>query len=211
MLSNSSAKAFHCLPPVNALKFFAVDAAGNREVVKSVAYTVTGRVTLIFTSAGTGSGTVTCAPGDIACNTGCSARFDIGARVTLTAINSEYSIFKGWGGDCSGTAQCCLIMDRDKAVSATFDKDTAHSVRLDTAPISYYPSLFSAYLAAPASATIEAFGTEFLERLVFNQRKVVTIKGGYDGEYASDTGVTRIKGNMIIRQGMIRVNKVAVH
>jgi len=38
-----------------------------------------------------------------------------------------------------------------------------------------------------------------------------SLAGGYDGEFTSDTGVTRIKGNMFIRQGMIRVKKVGVH
>ncbi|HBG08228.1 MAG: hypothetical protein A2075_13285 [Geobacteraceae bacterium GWC2_58_44] len=193
------------------LRFFATDAAGNREAVKALAYTVTGRVSLTLTAAGTGSGTVVSTPSALACNAGCSGNFNLGTRVTLVATNSEYSIFTGWGGDCTGKAQCSLLMDANKTVRASFDKDTARSVRLNTASITYYSSLLNAYLAAPIGATIQAFGTEFSESPVFNQKKVVRIKGGYDSGYASAAGVTQIKGKLVIRQGTVRVERVAVH
>jgi len=193
------------------LKFFAVDPAGNSEVVRTAAYTVTGRVTLTLTSAGTGRGTVTSTPSALVCNTGCSANFNVGTQVTLNAASSEYSIFKGWSGDCSGMPPCLLSMNANKVVGATFDQDTARSVRLNAGSISYYSSLLSAYLAAPASASIEAFGTEFLESPVFYQKKVVNIKGGYNQEYSSVTGMTQIKGKVVIRQGTVRVKRLAVH
>ncbi len=71
---------------------------------------------------GTGSGTVTSSPGGIDCGAACSASFDHGTSVTLTAAPAAGVDFTGWGGDCTGTASTCTVsMDAARSVTATFE------------------------------------------------------------------------------------------
>lgn len=68
-----------------------------------------------------GRGTVTSAPAGIACDTGCSARFDADTTVTLTAAPASRSVFAGWsGGGCTGTDSCTVTMATDRDVMARF-------------------------------------------------------------------------------------------
>ena len=78
-------------------------------------------VSLAVTLAGTGSGTVTSIPSGVGCSATCSASFDIGTAVALTATPASGSIFSGFSGDCSG-ATCSLTMGAAKNVTATFVK-----------------------------------------------------------------------------------------
>src|SRR5258708_1795933 len=65
-------------------------------------------------------GKVTSSPAGIDCGATCSASFNSGTPVTLTATPASGSVFQGWGGACTGTGACGLIMDAGKSVSATF-------------------------------------------------------------------------------------------
>jgi hypothetical protein len=68
-----------------------------------------------------GPGTVSSSPGGIACGGACSATFAPGTPVTLTAGPDAGSIFRGWGGTCTGTALTCdLTMDSAQSVTADF-------------------------------------------------------------------------------------------
>lgn len=70
---------------------------------------------------GNGSGTVTSSPSGINCGTACSAPFDVGSSVTLTATPASGSTFSGWSGACSGAgATCTVVMDAAKEVTANF-------------------------------------------------------------------------------------------
>ncbi len=79
--------------------------------------------TLAVSLAGNGSGTVTSSPGGINCPTACSAAFQSGTVVTLTAAPGPGSVFIIWGGACM--AACTLTMDAAKAVTATFAPNKA--------------------------------------------------------------------------------------
>lgn len=79
---------------------------------------------LTVTKAGTGSGTVTSLPAGINCGAACSASFDQGTSVTLTATPATGSTFAGWGGACTGTGTCNVIMDSNKTATATFNTTT---------------------------------------------------------------------------------------
>jgi len=75
--------------------------------------------------AGSGGGTVTSNLGAISCGATCSATYDGGSSVTLTAAADSTSTFAGWSGDCAsaGTSPTCtLTMDAAKSVTATFPK-----------------------------------------------------------------------------------------
>ena len=86
----------------------------------------------------TGSGVITSAPSGINCtiNGGnsigtCSAQFNPGANVTLTAAPSGASSFTGWGGACSGTGTCVFAgLDGPKSVIANFGAVVLHPVTI---------------------------------------------------------------------------------
>lgn len=77
---------------------------------------------LTVTKTGTGAGTVTSSPAGITCGGTCSATFNGGDVVTLTATASAGSTFVGWsGGGCSGTGTCEVMLTGDTTVTATFN------------------------------------------------------------------------------------------
>ena len=78
--------------------------------------------------AGSGSGAVQSSPVGIDCPGSCSAEFDNGTQVTLTATPAPGSVFAGWSGTgsaCPGTGDCVLSMDSARSVTATFQTGLA--------------------------------------------------------------------------------------
>ena len=72
----------------------------------------------VTTSSG---GTVTSNPPGINCGPTCTASFNSGMQITLTAVPATNSTFTGWGGACSGTkSTCTLTLNANQSVSATF-------------------------------------------------------------------------------------------
>ena len=89
----------------------------------STTLTVGGRPSLSVVLSG--SGHVTSSPAGIDCGTTCSAVYDVGTMVTLTATPLDGSAFTGWS-DCdavSGTS-CTVTMNATKAITATFSSLT---------------------------------------------------------------------------------------
>lgn len=66
----------------------------------------------------TGSGTV--AGTSINCGTACSAYYEHGTAVSLSATSDFRFAFTGWSGACSGTGVCSVTLDADKSVTANF-------------------------------------------------------------------------------------------
>jgi hypothetical protein len=64
---------------------------------------------LKVTRSGSGSGTVTSAPGGVDSGSACTATFDPGQTLTLTAKPEGGSRFAGWSGACTGTAPICTF------------------------------------------------------------------------------------------------------
>ena len=73
---------------------------------------------LTVTKAGTGSGTVTSSPAGINCGSTCSASYNSGTLVTLTATPASSSIFAGWSG--TGCATGVVTLNANTSCTATF-------------------------------------------------------------------------------------------
>jgi Divergent InlB B-repeat domain len=68
-----------------------------------------------------GAGSVSSNPSGISCGVSCSASFEVGSTVTLTASAGDGYTFAGWrGADCSGTGVCVVNVDGPKLVYAVF-------------------------------------------------------------------------------------------
>jgi YVTN family beta-propeller protein len=68
-----------------------------------------------------GGGSVTSNDGFINCpGSSCSHTYTSGTAVTLTVSANTGYTFASWSGDCSGTGNCSLTMDRGKSVTANF-------------------------------------------------------------------------------------------
>ena len=67
-----------------------------------------------------GNGTVISQPAGISCGTTCRADFPIGTTVTLTAASGAGATLVGFGGACTGTSACTIVMDTDRQVSVAF-------------------------------------------------------------------------------------------
>ncbi len=99
---------------------------------------------LLVYKTGTGTGTVTSNPAGINCGSTCSAAYDLGTSVTLTATpDIDGNIFAGWSGACTGTSTCTVTMSAVKSVTATFNAVT----------ISVTPTATTYYVARGANNT----------------------------------------------------------
>jgi hypothetical protein len=88
------------------------------------------RYALTVNKTGAGTGVVTSEPAGINCGSTCSASFDHGTNVTLTAAPSPDATFVGWaGGGCNGTGTCTLAMTEARTVTANFSLIT-HDISL---------------------------------------------------------------------------------
>jgi hypothetical protein len=81
--------------------------------------------TLTVSKLGFGTGTVASSPTGVNCGATCSAQFNDGTSVTLTATPTGSfffsSTFTGWSGcDSVNGNQCTVAMNADRMVTATF-------------------------------------------------------------------------------------------
>jgi hypothetical protein len=67
-----------------------------------------------------GNARITSTPAGIDCGEICSAEFELGTIVTLTATPDPGWTFSGWAGACDGSAGCVVTVDGGKSVTASF-------------------------------------------------------------------------------------------
>ena len=67
-----------------------------------------------------GNARITSAPAGIDCGDICTAAFELGTIVTLTATPDPGWTFSGWAGACDGSAGCVVTVDGGKSVTASF-------------------------------------------------------------------------------------------
>ena len=73
-----------------------------------------------------GTGTVTSSPAGIDCGSTCTATYDSGTLVTLTASPATGATFANWSGPggCTGTGTCSVTLTAARSVTATFSVAT---------------------------------------------------------------------------------------
>jgi hypothetical protein len=173
-----------------------------------------------FTGTAPGTGTVTSVPGGISCTgsaggtTGtCSAPFDIGATVTLTAFEDPDTVFTGWSGACTNVAGDCLPSLLTAATSVTAGFTTVQPVRRDVLPLLEYATLGAAYapVADGASATILVREATLTEPFTVGRTTSITLKGGYDKRFATNTGTfSSLAGILTIGNGILIVENFII-
>lgn len=166
----------------------------------------TARYTLSATLAGTGGGSLNSIPSGIACTSGtCSAPFDYNTSVTLSALPDSGSTFSGWSGACSGTGDCTTTLTGDKSVTATFT--VASMVKVNGIS---YANPQDAYNAAATGDVIQARGVDFPGNLTLNRNISVFLKGGYDGAFTANSGLSVLQGILTIGTGAFTVENLAI-
>ena len=96
--------------------------SGNSEEASINVYgpTVSG-YSLQVSRSGAGTGSLQSQPAGIDCGSACTAEFNQGEEVTVTAIPDPDSAFLGWsGGGCSGAGSCTVTMSQAQSLSAEF-------------------------------------------------------------------------------------------
>lgn len=84
-----------------------------------------------LTTSGASTGTITSSPSGINCGTTCTASFNSGTSVTLTATPAAGYSFSGWSGSsCAGTGTCTVIVTSNVSATATFVTQFTLSVAL---------------------------------------------------------------------------------
>jgi hypothetical protein len=94
---------------------------------------------LDLTMTGAGSGAVRIVPYDVLCETSCQQIYPVSVepiRVSLDPTPTDGSVFRAWGGDCSGNGQCFLDMRQDRSVTAEFTYPPPDIVRFAAEPSS---------------------------------------------------------------------------
>jgi len=100
-------------------------------------------------------------------------------------------------------------MSADRNVTATFN--IVDRVQLTSGAPLNHPGIESAYAAAAAGAEIKAQTFLFPENLLFNEDKQVTLSGGWDGDYSTNSdSYTTIQGKLVIRSGSVRLRKITI-
>jgi hypothetical protein len=131
---NGTAVALTATPdPGSRFAGWATDCSGLLECNLNMTATRNVSATFTLIPAGTqalnvsvtGSGSVTSAPMGINCSTSCSADFNQGTYITLTATPGNGATFTGWEGPCSGTGKCTVTMNAALSVKAAFTTSTS--------------------------------------------------------------------------------------
>ena len=212
--------SFSVYPDANYVNLADVDGVSFPDPLSKLVVATTYQHPVNVTVTGVGSGTITstsgtpATPGNIACTSGpCTSWFDHNGQVTLMPVPSIDSYFKGWtGGGCSGSGNC-VISSLSAATDIQAEFARLQPVRIaGTSPV-YYDTLQGAYNAATTGAVIQALTTTSIPLgiLTMNGGKAVTLKGGYNGDYSSNSGYTTSVGTLTVVNGTLTVENVVVN
>lgn len=161
---------------------------------------------------GQGSGVVN---GTVSCTIdplgGCTQSVTDGA-VTLTATPDWQSIFSGWAGPCSGTAECSFVLATDTQLTANFAPNLQAAIIAGHFGGNEFSTLTAAYAAAVDGNTIAAHPVTFHEDLVLDRAITVYFTGGMGDMYLAhqEGDFTTISGNLDIQKGSVEIDSLII-
>ncbi|MET0551975.1 MAG: PKD domain-containing protein [Vicinamibacteria bacterium] len=110
---------------------------------------------LTVTRQGAGNSVVRSSPAGVDCGGDCTERYASGTQVSLNVVSSSVPDFKEWGGECSGSGACSVVMDRDRSVTASF---SGASTPTTTTPTTTTTTTTTTMAPAPAALTVQLVG-----------------------------------------------------
>jgi hypothetical protein len=122
--------------------------------------------------------------------------------------NGGYRIYSvtGCGGTLNDNIYTTATVTSDCAVNAIFV--AILPVRMNG---NDYLTLQDAYSLSDSGFTIQSWATTMVGDLTIDKKDVyVNLKGGYDANYMNQYGYTILKGKLIIGQGGIVVDRLAI-
>ncbi len=145
-------------------------------------------------AAPSGHGTIICTiPGDPHGSSVCTISPDTGYYLqTLTDNSADVT-------DLVSNGQYTISDVAEHTITATF---RAYPVRRLSGPVtSYFLKVQDAYDTASSGDTLQAQSVALSETLYFDDNRLIILKGGYNSDFSSETGLTTITGGMTIRAG----------
>lgn len=146
----------------------------------------------------------------------CTDSFIDGDQINLTGTPATNFNFSGWSVDCAGTGGCLATMTADHNVTARFSSSTSKALLQDSASYSTqgYVSPAAAYTGAGGYAypsfIIQAQAATFNDDFPLISGVTVRFIGGFDDSFNTNTGMTTIKGPVMVRSGKLIVDRLAI-
>ena len=174
---------------------------------------------------GSGTGSVHSTPAGIACDknggAGCTSQFTFNTSVTLSPVGDANSLFSGWScttGDCSWLSACsgtgdCVIPSLQFDITANAAFTAVKPVKIHGTAFTF-DTLTAAYASANTvnGSVIDARASLFAESPNFAGGKSITINGGYDLTFTTNSGFysTVTGGSFTIGTGQITLSNIIV-
>ena len=157
----------------------------------------------------TPGGSVQSAPAGVDCGATCSASYQVGTSVTLTAQATGDFQFNGWTGECQGTSQTCVVtLDSSKSANAKF---------VPIQPVQGAPFVqYTDALSGPTSGGegglgtyLSIFGTGFGSPAGLGTSTKVTI-GGVEVANYRYLGPSKVGGKLGLQQITVQVGNLGL-
>lgn len=140
-----------------------------------------------------GNGAIVSAPSGIQCGSSCSANFDAGASVVLTATPAVGSAFVGWSGACSGSEQLCTVaMGAARTATATFAPAQVNTVTAATCSQAHVQSAVDA-VANGGTVSVPAGTCGWDSDVSWKNKNVKVIGAGKDATIINCSGCFSIQ------------------
>ena len=166
---SGSVTVYYSITPATGSCVIIVDCPANGGAVVGASTTFSNDLTksalinlikypLSVSKTGAGTGNIGSTPSGINCGSTCTASFNYGASVTLTAVADQGAYFAGWTGACAGQAQACSVTmsNSSKSTNAVFGFGVAPTPSTVATPVATPTATPATTPAATPKATPKA-------------------------------------------------------